>query len=69
MKHKCCHACTGFPLPAGSFHSSRTSHAGLGAGLNRIEKRHLYERLDPVSWHLHMYSLEDCMMPSVKCTS
>ena len=42
----------GFPLPPGSFHSFRTSHAGPGAGLNRIEKRHLYERLDPVSSHL-----------------
>ena len=49
LRHKYRNALAGFPLPPGSFHSSRTSHAGPGAGLNRIEKRHLYERLDPVS--------------------
>ena len=66
---KGCDAFTGFPLPAGSFHSSRTSHAGPGAGLNRVEKRHLYERLDPVSCYFHSCCLVKCMMPSVRCAS
>ena len=64
LRRNCCNALAGFPLPAGSFHSSRTSHAGPGAGLNRIEKRHLYERLDPVSLKLLSYCLAHCIMPS-----